>query len=144
MAIAIAIAVGLAGAAQAAGAPEIGQVKNVSGQVTVTRAAEVIPVAVGTALYQNDVITTGDDASVGMTFIDNSRFSAGANTELALERFRFNVLTNKGSSLTRMKRGTLNAVSGKIALNQPGAMKVATPTSILGVRGTNFLVQVEE
>jgi hypothetical protein len=43
-----------------------------------------------------------------------------------------------------MQRGTLAVVSGQIAKRSPGAMKVKTPTTILGVRGTTFAVQVEE
>jgi hypothetical protein len=41
-----------------------------------------------------------------------------------------------------MRRGTLAAVSGDIARSSPGAMKVKTPTAVLGVRGTTFAVQV--
>jgi hypothetical protein len=44
--------------------------------------------------------------------------------------------------LTDMRKGTLTMVSGDIARSSPGAMKVKTPTAILGVRGTRFAVQV--
>jgi len=42
-----------------------------------------------------------------------------------------------------MDRGTAVVVSGQIAKRSPEAMKVKTPTSILGVRGTTFAVKVE-
>jgi len=44
--------------------------------------------------------------------------------------------------LADMRRGTLAVVSGDIARSSPGAMKIKTPTAILGVRGTTFAVQV--
>jgi hypothetical protein len=37
----------------------------------------------------------------------------------------------------------LSVVSGDIARSSPGAMKIQTPTAILGVRGTTFAVQVQ-
>ncbi|TMH15282.1 MAG: FecR domain-containing protein, partial [Betaproteobacteria bacterium] len=40
-----------------------------------------------------------------------------------------------------LRKGTLSVVSGKIAKQSPDAMKVKTPSSILGVRGTEFLVR---
>jgi len=43
-----------------------------------------------------------------------------------------------------LHRGTLAIVSGQIAKRSPDAMKVQTPTTILGVRGTKFAVKVEE
>ena len=44
--------------------------------------------------------------------------------------------------MSRVERGTLGIVSGQIAKQTPDAMRVRTPTSILGVRGTKFLVEV--
>jgi hypothetical protein len=35
-------------------------------------------------------------------------------------------------------------VSGKMVKQSPDAMKVRTPAAIMGVRGTEFIVQVEE
>jgi hypothetical protein len=90
------------------------------------------------------VLTTGPNSSVGITFIDNSRFSAGPNSRLELKQFRFNPTTHEGEFLTEMHRGTLAIVSGQIARRSSEAMKVKTPTTILGVRGTRFAVQVTE
>ena len=42
------------------------------------------------------------------------------------------------------ERGTLAVISGHIAHSAQDAMKVQTRTTILGVRGTSFLVQVKE
>ena len=64
--------------------------------------------------------------------------------QIDLKRFRFNPTTQEGESLTEVRRGTLAIVSGQIAKSSPDAMKVQTPTTILGVRGTTFAVKVEE
>ena len=87
---------------------------------------------------------TGADGRVGITFIDNSRFSLGPNSRIALEKFTFNPTTQEGEFLTKIERGTLAVISGHIAHSAQDAMKVQTRTTILGVRGTHFLVQVQE
>jgi hypothetical protein len=100
--------------------------------------------AAGDLVEEADIITTGANASVGITLIDNSRLSAGPNSRIDLKRFHFNPTTQQGESVTEIRRGTLAIVSGQIAKGSPDAMKVQTPTTILGVRGTAFVVKVEE
>jgi len=123
-------------------ADPIGLVKSSSGEVNVERAGQKIAADVGTKLFQSDVVITGSDGAVGMTFIDNSRLSLNPNSNLALESFRFNTTTHDGEFISSLRKGALAAVSGKIAKATPEAMKVRTPSAVLGVRGTKFLVSV--
>jgi hypothetical protein len=122
----------------------IGQIKNVAGQVSLTRNSKSRPAKAGDLVEEADVITTGADGSVGITLIDNARLSAGPNSRIELKQFRFDPTTQAGESVTEIRRGTLAIVSGQIAKRSPDAMKVQTPTTILGVRGTTFAVKVEE
>ena len=123
---------------------EIGQIKNVTGQVFLLRNNVQQPAKTGDLIEQADVLFTGPNGSVGITFIDNSRFSAGPNSRIELKQFRFNSTTHEGEFLTEMQHGTLAIVSGQIAKRSPDAMKVKTPTTILGVRGTTFAVKIDE
>ena len=123
---------------------EIGQIKNVSGQVFLLRNNAQQPAKAGDLVEEGDVLTTGPNGSMGITFIDNSRFSAGPNSRIELTQFRFNPTTQDGQFNTGMQRGTLAIVSGQIAKRSPEAMKIITPTTILGVRGTTFAVKVDE
>lgn len=129
---------------QTAAAAEIGQIKNVIGQVFLLRNNNQQPAKAGDLVEQADVLTTGANGAVGITLIDNSRLSLGPNSRIELKQFRFNPTTQEGASLTEVKRGTLAIVSGQIAKRSPDAMKVQTPTTILGVRGTTFAVKVDE
>jgi len=123
--------------------PKIAQVKNISGQVTIVREGGNLPAKVGDLLYEKDVIQTGADGAIGITFTDNTVMSTGPNSEVSLEEYRFDSSNFNGAMLTNLRKGTLAMVSGDIARSTPGAMKVKTPTAILGVRGTRFAVQVE-
>jgi hypothetical protein len=122
----------------------IGQIKTVMGAVQIIRNHVEQPAQVGDLLEEADTIATGTNSSVGITFIDNSRFSIGPNSRIALTQFRFDPTTHEGNFLTEMQHGTLAVISGRIASHAPDAMKVRTPTAILGVRGTQFLVHVKE
>ena len=127
-----------------AAGPQIGQVKTVSGGAFIVRDGTRLPAQLGDALYEKDTIETASDGSIGVTFIDNTVFSTGPNSQIALEEYRFDSSNFQGGMLANMKRGTLSVVSGDIPRATPGAMKIRTPTAILGVRGTTFAVQVSE
>lgn len=124
-------------------AVEIGQVKVVKGSVTVERSGQAVPAEAGTRLQTSDVVRTGSDGSVGITMTDNSLLSAGPNSVLALDRYDFDSTTNQGRFDASLRRGTFAVVSGRLAKQSPDAMTLRTPTAVLGVRGTEFVVSVQ-
>ncbi len=130
------------GPAQAA--DPIGQIKEVSGQAHIESAAGKRPADLGADVFEADTVVTGDDGSIGITFMDDSRFSAGPNSRIALEAFAYDTTTQTGNFTSRVERGTLAVTSGRMAKSSPDAMKVVTRASILGIRGTKFLVRVVE
>ena len=121
---------------------QVGRIKTVSGTASITRGREHLPATPGIPVYQEDVIETGSDGSIGITFVDDSVFSAGPDSQLALSQFRFDVNNSRGNMLADLRKGTLAVVSGDITHTTPGAMSIKTPSSILGVRGTTFAVEV--
>jgi len=139
--LAIALLSGLAAAANAA---DIGQIKIAKGQVAIERLGKTIPATVGARLQTSDIIKTGADGSVGITMDDDSLLSAGPNSALSLDQFAFDSTTNQGRLDTSLNKGTLAVISGRIAKQSPDAMTVRTPTAILGVRGTEFVVSTND
>ena len=139
MVLAIALLAATVAVANADG-PRIGQVKTVTGEAAIVRDGARQAAKPGAPIYAKDVIETGDKGSIGITFVDNTVFSAGPGSQLALDQFRLD--PSGGEMLAEMKRGTLSVVSGEITKRSPGAMKIKTPNAVLGVRGTTFAVQV--
>lgn len=137
-------AVVLASVAWSAVASDIGQVKVVKGPVTVERAGQVMPAAVGMRVATADIVRTGVGASVGITMIDDTLLSAGPNSMLTLDRLDYEPSTRAGRLDASLGTGTLAVVSGRIAKQSPDAMTVRTPFAILGVRGTEFVVSAHE
>jgi hypothetical protein len=132
------------GLATLAAATDIGQIKVANGQVTIERDGRAVPATVGTRVQTSDVVKTGADGSVGITMDDDSLLSAGPNSVLSLDRYSFDPTTSKGRFDASLNKGTLAVISGRIAKQAPDAMTVRTPTAILGVRGTEFAVSVNE
>lgn len=127
-----------------AGAADIGQIKVSKGQVSIEREGRSLPAAVGTRVQTADVVRTGADGSVGITMDDDALLSAGPNSVLSLDRYSFDPTTSKGRFDASLNKGTLAVISGRIAKQAPDAMTVRTPTAVLGVRGTEFVVSVNE
>jgi hypothetical protein len=130
------------GAAALAEAPRIGQITEAAGTAALLRGGSHAAARPGDPVYQGDVVETGADGHVVITFLDNSRFSTGPNSELALPQFQFDTSTQRGSMTAEIRHGTLAVTSGAITHTTPGALQIKTPTSILGVRGTTFGVEV--
>ena len=127
----------------AAYAQDVGQIKTAKGVVHVERGAQRIAAAPGMNLRAADRLVTGADGAVGVTFLDNTMVSAGPSTVFEIERYRFNSTTHDGEFDASLKKGSLAVVSGKMVKQTPGSMRVRTPSSVMGVRGTEFLVRVD-
>lgn len=131
-------------AVPAMAAVDAGQIKVLKGTVVLEREGKTLPAAIGTRVMQGDTLKTSAGSSVGVTLLDNTLLSAGPNSVLVIERFSFNSTTHQGQLDAGLKRGTLSMVSGKLAKQSPDAVRVITPTTVLGARGTEFHVQVAD
>ena len=125
-------------------ANEAGQIKVAKGNAFVQRDGQKLPATVGMKVRTADVLTTGADGAIGVTFLDNSLVSTGPNSEFAIDQYRFDGTTHEGAFDGALKKGTLAAVSGKMVKQAPESMRIRTPASIMGVRGTEFLVRVDD
>jgi hypothetical protein len=123
-------------------AAEIGRIKSFVGAASIERKGTRITAKVGMPVLPGDVIATGKDGRVSLAFIDQTRFAVGPNSRVALDKFDYDVASQRGTFETKVERGRVAIVSGRIAKSRRDAMKVRTPVTLLGVRGTNFVVDV--
>jgi hypothetical protein len=139
------IAIGLAAFLVASPAfAEIARIKQSSGAAVVQRGTQQIKPAPGLQLLAGDSLVTGKDGRMSLTFVDNTRFGVGPNSRISVSEFQYDRTRQKGSFVTQVDRGSLAVSSGKIAKSDRDAMKVRTPNTLLGVRGTKFIVEVPE
>ena len=126
------------------GFAEIARIKSSIGTAMVERGSNRLPAATGQRLSAGDTLVTGKDGRISLTFIDNTRFAIGPNSRVVVSKFEYDRTRQQGAFITSVNRGSLAVVSGKIAKSGRDAMKVQTPNSLLGVRGTRFIVEVSK
>lgn len=122
---------------------EIGRVKSASVGAKVMRGTVTLPATPGFKLEPGDTVVTAAGQRVSIAFLDDTRFAVGPDSRIKMTSYVYDRVRQSGTFLTEVKRGSLGVVSGKIAKSGKDAMKVKTPTSMLGVRGTKFVVEVK-
>jgi hypothetical protein len=132
----------IACACTAAAADKAGTVKIVRGSVSVQRQQATLPLAVGDPLYAGDHIVTAADGSIGMTLRDDTLLSLGPKASFILDQYQFDPSDNSGKIVARIIKGTLRFVTGLAGKVAPESQQLSTPTATIGIRGTDFIVDV--
>ncbi|MBW1800928.1 MAG: FecR domain-containing protein [Deltaproteobacteria bacterium] len=122
----------------------IGRIRTLDGTVIVLHRGNEVHPFVGTRLFIQDIIKTGHDGSVGIILEDDTIFSLGPDSALAMKEFRFDPLKKDFSLVSRMIRGSFIFISGFIGKLSPKSIKIETPYGTVAVRGTRFAVQIQE
>lgn len=120
-----------------------GAFKSVQGEVTVVKGEEKRAATVGAGLHESERVLTGADGVASLMLKDGTVLSIGNNSTFDLAKFQFDSTTNEGSVLVSLLRGSMRMVTGLIAKLKPEDVKVVTPTTVIGVRGTDFIVEVK-
>ena len=139
---AIALAAALLAQPAIAAENPAGIIKNSKGSASIEREGKKLPAPAGSAVLGSDRIVTGADGSVGIMLLDDTLLSVGPNSTISLDKFAFDPATNDGALSASVKRGTMAVISGKLAKKTPGTVQFSTPSAILGVRGTEFVIEV--
>src|SRR5215510_2450974 len=132
----------------------IGKVVKASGTVTIEHVNAVIvqanlPAAsgvgqtkIGDPVYKGDVVQTGADGKVGITFDDGTAFNISSNARMILNEFVYDPNSKSNSTLINLTKGTFTFVAGQVA--KTGDMKVQTPVATMGIRGTTPHVEISD
>ena len=121
-----------------------GIVKLVTGPVSAVHAGVVRPLRSGDLVQATERLQTGPDSAASLVLRDGTTLMLGPSSTFDLSEFSFNPTTNQGNVLLSVIKGTLRVITGLIGKTHPQSMKVTTPTSTIGVLGTDFIVEVSE
>ncbi|WP_367847593.1 FecR domain-containing protein [Rhodoferax sp. WC2427] len=138
--LALALCCGAAGA-QSLDAARAGTLKTVQGTVTVTNAQGARTVHPGDPVAEADKLLTGTNGAASVVMRDGTTLVLGPSSQLDITSFAFNGTTQKGNMLLSLLRGSLRMVTGLVGKGNPDAVKITTPTSVIGVLGTDFIVR---
>ena len=120
-----------------------GRIKSASAEAIVERAGATRPARAGETVAATDVVRTGPGGMLTLVLRDETRLALGADTTLDLARFDFEPAESQLALVVRVLQGVVSYVSGRIAKLAPDAVRIETPGSVIGVRGTHLLIQVQ-
>ncbi len=119
----------------------IGHVTKLVGSATAVRNGVSIILNNGDNVEKGDVVASGSDSTVGITFIDGTVFGLSSNARMVLNEMVYDPNGSNNSSLLSLVAGTITFVAGETAKH--GDMKVDTPVATMGIRGTAVLVEID-
>jgi len=90
-----------------------------------------------------DVVKTRD-GKTAIQFVDETRVDVTENSKLVIDEFVYDPNTSKGKLALKASFGTVRYASGQIAKNSRQNVQIRTPTAVVGVRGTDFSLTVDE
>lgn len=120
----------------------IGNVATLTGSATVTRNKVSTPLKVEDDIYQNDLLQTAANSTLGITFNDATTFNLTANARITVDNYVYQDGGKQNAALFDVVKGTVAFAAASVA--RTGDMKIATPTATLGIRGTTGLIEVPE
>ena len=135
------IQVSQAGGADASANHVIGHVTKLAGSATVIRNGVSIILNNGDNVEKGDVVQSGSNSTVGITFIDGTVFGLSSNARMVLNDMVYDPNGSNNSSLLSLVAGTVTFVAGDTAKH--GDMKIDTPVATMGIRGTAVLVEID-
>ncbi len=131
-------------------ATPIGKVATAKGAITVEHGDAVVLQAnlpanagqtkVGDLVYKGDIVATGADGAIGITFTDGTAFNLSSNARMVLNEFVYDPNGKSNSTFFSLSKGTFTFIAGKVA--RTGDMKIDTPVATMGIRGTTPHVEI--
>ena len=117
-------------------------VKKTTGKVEVKRKKNIIKIKVGTTLENGDIIMTKAESSIGIIFDDGTLLSLGSKSIFVINKFKVKPSKKEYNVDLELKKGKAMFSSGKIGKISPKSVKIRVPEGIIGIRGTQLIIEV--
>ena len=122
----------------------VGDVREQQGTGTIERlSGDKLNSTTGSTIESMDTVRT-ELGRTSIEFIDETRVDVTENSKLVIDEFVYDPNTKTGSVSLKASLGTVRYASGQIAKNSRQNVKISTPTAVIGVRGTDFSMTVDE
>ena len=123
---------------------EVGAIGQIKGSGVLERGKDiVIDGDVGVAVQSMDEAVTAN-GTMRINFIDNTRVELTEQSRLVIDEFVYDPSQDLGSLSMKASLGTVRYASGQIAKRYKQNVKIRTPSATIGVRGTDFIMTVDE
>jgi len=123
----------------------VGSISEFKGGGSVKRGAKATPAAKGSNIEKNDTVSTNSQGRFKITFVDATTVNITQNSRLVIDDFVYDGNNkSKGRLGLKLALGTAKYTSGAIAKGNARGVGIRTPTATIGVRGTDFVMSVDE
>lgn len=117
-----------------------GLVQFASGEVSLRRGDATSSVAKGAEVDTGDVLLTGSAGRAQIRFTDGGLVALYPDSQFTVTRYADSGDVAQDGFAVTLLRGGMRAITGLIGKRNPGSYKVTTPTAVVGIRGSAFLV----
>ena len=120
----------------------IGSITAIEGEVYLSHKGDTaaFQAMLGDPIYLYDHIQSEKQSRVQILFEDESLLNLAENTYIQITEHIYSPAENMRSSVFRVMMGKVRAIVGRYFRGAGSRFKVSTPTAIIGVRGTHFVV----
>ena len=120
-----------------------GSIGEMKGSGAIERENDVLTGTDGVGVQMNDTAVTAN-GRMRIDFLDETRVDLTEHARLVVDDFVYDPASNQGSLSIKATLGGVRYASGQIAKNFRQNVKIKTPSATIGVRGTDFVMVVDE
>lgn len=120
-----------------------GTISEYTGSGVLERKTDVIDGGEGVGVEAMDTAVTAN-GRMRIDFVDDTRVDITEHSRLLIDEFVFDPNAGTGALSIRATLGTVRYASGQIAHNSRRNVNIRTPSATIGVRGTDFVMVVDE
>src|SRR5210317_826404 len=123
---------------------KVGEIGQIKGSGVLEREGKiVIDGNVGVNVKSMDEAVTAN-GTMRIDFVDETRVELTQQSRLVIDEFVYDPANDVGSLSMKASLGTVRYASGQIAKKYKQNVKIRTPSATIGVRGTDFVMVVDE
>lgn len=120
-----------------------GNIGKMTGSGAIERGRDTIPGGDGVSIEMQDTAVTAK-GTMRLDFMDDTRVDLTEHARLTIDEFVYDPGTGKGNLSIKATLGGIRYASGQIAKRSRQNVKIQTPSATIGVRGTDFVMVVDE
>ena len=123
----------------------IGTITDFKGAGQIKRGKVLAPARKGSGIEKMDTVSTNSQGRFRITFNDATTVNITENSRLLVDDFVYDGNNKaKGKLGLKVALGTVRYASGSVARGNPRGVNIRTPTATIAVRGTDFVMSVDE
>lgn len=139
----LALLMGMVAAWPLTGLAAAGLVQFTAGDVQLRRGDSFSRLAKGAELDGGDVVLTGSEGRAQIRFTDGGLVALYPDSQFTVTRYADGAGTGEDHFVVNLLRGGMRALTGLIGKRNPASYKVITPTAVVGIRGSAFMLAID-